>query len=404
MTAADRLVVADDARARAFEPFALSRPIGSLRAGALRITERWERVAGLAPALHLAAAHHDDFAEPGARSVLTAPTLPAGTLVASARCAPSIGARLQGADVVRCAGRVGAVRLATSADRETLESGDALERLAGDRAAETVDGWWLDEVWDLVRHLNAMLEADIPVLGAQIERERAPEGVIVIGDRSRIWIERGATIEPGACLDAAVGPILIRRQATIQTYTRLAGPAVVGEHSTIAGDRLGSVAIGEWCKARGEMSSTVMLAWANKGHDGFVGHSYLGSWVNLGAGTVTSNLKNTYGQVALWTPAGVRPTGMQFLGTLFGDHVKTGIGLRLTTGTILGTAANVFDRMPPKVVEPFAWGSGAPYGSFEVERSLAVAERMMARRAVTLDERGRRHLRAVHAARWQAPA
>ena len=95
---------------------------------------------------------------------------------------------------------------------------------------------------------------------------------------------------------------------------------------------------------------------ANKGHDGFVGHSVLGRWVNLGAGTTTSNLKNTYGTVALWTPGGVADTGLQFLGTLFGDHVKTGIGLRLTTGCVLGAGANVVDRMPPKAVAPFAWG------------------------------------------------
>src|SRR5204863_9771343 len=101
--------------------------------------------------------------------------------------------------------------------------------------------------------------------------------------------------------------------------------------------------------------------YANKGHEGFVGHSYLGKWVNLGAGTTTSNLKNTYGTVSLWTPSGTRNTGLQFLGTLFGDHVKTGIGLRLSTGTVIGTGANVYDAMPPKAVAPFAWGSGAPY-------------------------------------------
>ena len=78
-----------------------------------------------------------------------------------------------------------------------------------------------------------------------------------------------------------------------------------------------------------------------KGHEGFVGHSYLGRWVNLGAGTTTSNLKNTYGSVALWTPDGVRDTGLQFLGTLFGDHAKTGIGLTLTTPVPLKAVSSV---------------------------------------------------------------
>ena len=110
----------------------------------------------------------------------------------------------------------------------------------------------------------------------------------------------------------------------------------------------------------------------------------LGRWVNLGAGTITSNLKNTYGTVTIWTPDGIRDTGLQFLGTMFGDHVKTGIGLRLTTGCVLGTAANVFDTMPPKVVAPFSWGGQFPYESFDCNKFIQTAARMMARRAVTL--------------------
>ena len=144
----------------------------------------------------------------------------------------------------------------------------------------------------------------------------------------------------------------------------------------------------------------MFAGYANKGHDGFVGHSYVGRWVNLGAGTITSNFKNTYGNVALWTPAGVRDTGMQFLGTLFGDHVKTGIGLRLTTGTVLGAGANVYGEMPPKVVAPFSWGDAPPYASYRADKFLETAARMMSRRHVELTERAGRHLAAIHAGRW----
>ncbi len=91
---------------------------------------------------------------------------------------------------------------------------------------------------------------------------------------------------------------------------------------------------------------------------------------------------------------------MQFLGTLFGDHVKTGIGLRLTTGTVLGAGANVYDRMPPKVVAPFSWGAGPPYSTYRVDKFLETARRMMARRHVTLSDRLRGHLAAAHTHRW----
>jgi UDP-N-acetylglucosamine diphosphorylase/glucosamine-1-phosphate N-acetyltransferase len=189
--------------------------------------------------------------------------------------------------------------------------------------------------------------------------------------------------------------------STVHAFTRLVGPCYIGRHSTVLGDRIGISSIGDHCKVRGEMSNTIMLGYANKGHDGFVGHSYMGRWVNLGAGTITSNLKNTYGPVTLWTPSGLRDTKMQFLGTLFGDHAKTGIGTCLTTGTVLGAGANVYGvQAPPKAVPPFAWGSAPPYGVYRLDKFLEVAERVMARRQVNLTDRARQQLAASHRARW----
>jgi hypothetical protein len=104
--------------------------------------------------------------------------------------------------------------------------------------------------------------------------------------------------------------------------------------------------------------------------------------------------------VSLWTPQGVRDTGLTFLGTMFGDHVKTGIGLRLTTGTVLGAGANVYGSMPPKVVAPFSWGEGPPYATYRADKFMETAERMMGRRQRQLSDRARRHLGSVYDARW----
>jgi UDP-N-acetylglucosamine diphosphorylase/glucosamine-1-phosphate N-acetyltransferase len=191
----------------------------------------------------------------------------------------------------------------------------------------------------------------------------------------------------------------------VQSFTRVQGPTWIGPHTIVGGDKIIVCAIGDHCKVHGEVGNSVFLGHANKAHDGFLGHSYLGRWVNLGANTVTSNLKNTYGHVALWTPGGIRTTDLQFLGTLFGDHVKTGIGLTLTTGCVIGAGSQLYgSQMPPKVVPPFSWGDTAPYQTFELEKFLVVAERVMARRHVTLDERGRRYLRQLFETRWQADA
>jgi len=142
---------------------------------------------------------------------------------------------------------------------------------------------------------------------------------------------------------------------------------------------------------------SIVMGPTNKSHDGFVGHSYLGRWVNLGAGTITSNLKNTYGPVQLWTPDGLRDTGETFLGSFMGDYARTGIGTRLTTGSVIGAGANVFSTgVAPKVVPPFAWGGEEPFAIFALAKFLDVAERQMARRTVPLSKAARRYLAAAH--------
>jgi len=192
--------------------------------------------------------------------------------------------------------------------------------------------------------------------------------------------------------------VLVRRGAQVRAFTRLVGPCAVLENASVLGDRVSACSIGEGSVIRGEISETVVLGHSNKGHEGFVGHSYLGRWVNLGAGTITSNLKNTYGPVQLWTPAGIRDTGASKLGSMIGDHAKTGIGTRLTTGTVIGAGANVFgSEMPPKYVPPFSWVDGKQMTEYRLPKFLEIATRAMARRSVTLSERARRQLSASHA-------
>jgi UDP-N-acetylglucosamine diphosphorylase/glucosamine-1-phosphate N-acetyltransferase len=391
----------DDARARSFEPFALTRPAGELRAGALLVRERWTRALGAPVAGHLTSAHLAGFEEPGAASVIEGGTIPAGAWVANARYLPALD-RLPVEDALLTDERVVAVRLREALPAAEFSDGDV--DLASLVPADGVrrrlsHGWWADEVWDYLRHLVPMLEHDLPVLGAAMPGS-LPPGAIRVGAHP-IFIEDGAHVEPSVCFDATAGPILLRAGSHVQAFTRLVGPLYVGAGSTLTTDRIAASSIGDVCKVHGELSNTIFIGHANKGHDGFVGHSILGRWVNLGAGTITSNLKNTYGTVQLWTPDGVRETGQQFLGTLFGDHAKTGIGLRLTTGTVLGAGANVYgSEMPPKAVAPFSWGEAGAFSEYRPDKFVDVVERMMARRHVTLSARARGQLLASFAARW----
>ena len=413
----------DDAVARQFEPFATSRPLGEGRAGALLVRERWEMALGVGTVGFISAAHLRGFSEFAAPPCLNGTTLDADSWLVNTRALPFLDGPapeiLRSAVVITIAGRVAARRVdATTSDARTvhaladgshvLEHDRALPDGTGDEAeAVELDGVWLNEVWDLIGTLQPLLLRDIPALAATIPTHELRAGVTPVQVRGGhpVYVEEGAAIEPMSLFDTSAGPVLLRRGSQVQAFTRVVGPCYVGRDSVVTADRIAGSSIGESCRVHGELSASIFVGHANKGHDGFVGHSVLGRWVNLGAGTITSNLKNTYGTVALWTPEGVRDSGLQFLGTMFGDHVKTGIGLRLTTGCVLGAGANVFDTMPPKAVAPFSWGAGAPYASFEAAKFVQTADRMMARRHVVLAERDRAwwaDVQAVSAAdtRW----
>jgi UDP-N-acetylglucosamine diphosphorylase/glucosamine-1-phosphate N-acetyltransferase len=380
------LVFLDDAIARRFDPFTLTRPVCELRAGALLIRERWVQATGMRAAGFVASAHLADFDEPWAEGLAAARgILRKGTVLVNSRCAVSL-APAPASDVWICGGRVAAVRLARDADASETAS-QALETYAtpnGKRAE--VQGWWLDHVWDLIGHLGAMLGADIARL-ARPDHAMRGDGILRSGTHD-VFVEPGAEVEKQVYFDCAAGPVLLRRGAHVQAFTRLVGPLVIGNESQVGGDKIAGSSIGDVCKVHGEVNASVFLGHGNKGHDGFLGHSYLGRWVNLGAGTITSNLKNNYGSVELWTPDGEQDCGMQFLGTFFGDHAKTGIGTPLNTGTLIGAGANVFgSNMPPKMVSPFAWGDQPPYSTYRIDKFLEAAKRMMARRQVELSER-----------------
>lgn len=400
------MIFYDDTKARLFEPFATSRPLSEMRVGALLQRQRWQHILGTTPTGTISSPHLNGFEELDAPAHHTG-EVPAGVWLVNSRAVPSLVVAHSTATVLTIEHRVAAVRLASAVSQDQLHDPQfALEDvLPGTGAMANIPGVWLDDVWDIVAHLQALLASDIPALAeSRPAKPFTQDGVTILGGHG-VFVEDGVVVEPHVVFDTSIGPVFLSHGASVQAFTRIVGPCYVGEHSSILGGRVAGCSIGEVCRVHGEVSCTTFVGHSNKGHDGFVGHSVLGRWVNLGAGTTTSNLKNTYGTVSLWTPEGTADTKLQFLGTLFGDHAKTGIGLRLTTGCVIGTGANVFDAMPPKSVPPFAWGSGAPYTAFAVDKFVDMVERMMARRQLLLSDAARGWWRSVHAiastdARW----
>lgn len=392
------IVLYDDAVARSFEPFATTRPLGEMRSGVLLQRERWEQVLGTSASGFVSSPHLDGFVE------FDAPPrqdgeLPVNSWLVNTRAVPMLKAVASTASVLVIENRVAAVRLAAPVPIEQLQdAGFSLEDVMPSTGSmANLSGVWLDEVWDLIGHLQMLLSEDIPLVAAAIgAAPLEPSHATILGPHA-VYAEVGANVEPFTVFDTSSGPVLLRAGAVVQSFTRIVGPCYVGRQSTVMADRIAGCSIGDVCRVHGELSSTILVGHANKGHDGFVGHSVLGRWVNLGAGTITSNLKNTYGSVSLWTPSGVRDTRLQFLGTLFGDHAKTGIGLRLTTGCVIGAGANVFNAMPPKAVAPFAWGDAAPYRVFAADKFVETAERMMGRRQIYMNDAVKSWWHQVHA-------
>jgi UDP-N-acetylglucosamine diphosphorylase/glucosamine-1-phosphate N-acetyltransferase len=374
----------------AWAPFAGVRPVAELRAGAWRIRERWE-AACQADAAAILGDHVEQFHEGDEPPVRPLGPIDGPAVVAASWFVPT-GDRIEGAHEPSASGRLrhGGVTVAWLVPAGERWNGPH-ER--GD--AQELDGLMLRGSFDLVSALERYLAEDCADLRAA-PSAGVPPGSIVFGDPTNV-IVMGAAVEPGVVFDVRHGAVVLEAGVEVRHGTRLEGPVYVGARSKILGGFIRASAFGPECRVHGEVAASVFLGYANKSHDGFVGHSVVGHWVNLGALTTTSNLKNTYGPVRLEV-AGIRiETGRQNLGTLFGDHAKTAIGTMLGTGTVISAGANVFGpATPPKYVPPFAWG-GAGDARLTSDGFLVVAERVMARRNMELTPERRRSLERTFA-------
>ena len=212
-------------------------------------------------------------------------------------------------------------------------------------------------------------------------------GVHQVRKSKEIKIGKNVKIAPGVVLDSTSGPILIGENVVIMPQATIIGPCFIGKNSVIkVGAKIyGNTSIGEYCKVGGEVEDVIFQSYSNKQHDGFLGHSFIGEWVNLGADTNNSDLKNTYGPIKLRFKGKTVNTGETFLGLICGDHTKTAINTRFNTGTVCGVAANIFTAdFPPTTIPSFSWGGGKDSKKYNIDDALETAEKVMKRRAKKL--------------------
>ncbi len=281
-----------------------------------------------------------------------------------------------------CCGRIAAARLPIGLLEPGLGQGERFEDLLERLDAPRVDlgASFLAYPWHLVEENGAALERDLAA--GPFEKHGEIHRLAALEAPEAIAIEEGARIEAHAVLDARGGPIVVRRGARVGAHTLVSGPCLIGAGSELLGGAVARSTIGPRCFIAGEVEASIWQGFGNKRHHGFVGNSVLGEWVNLGALTTTSNLKNNYGPVRVWVEGREIDSGLAKVGAFIGAHTKTGIGSLLPTGAVIGTGSNLFGggRFAPKSVPPFTWWDGERPGEHRLDAFLATARLAMARR------------------------
>jgi UDP-N-acetylglucosamine diphosphorylase / glucose-1-phosphate thymidylyltransferase / UDP-N-acetylgalactosamine diphosphorylase / glucosamine-1-phosphate N-acetyltransferase / galactosamine-1-phosphate N-acetyltransferase len=270
-----------------------------------------------------------------------------------------------------------------------------------DLAKEEIDVKVVSYPWDLIGNNGAQIIEDFNLLTGSVKGNKIKgqvyEGAYLI-NKENIFIDEGAKIKPGAVLDAEEGPIYIGKNVIVYSNATIEGPAYIGDNSKI---KIGAkiyeeTSIGPVCKVGGEVEASIIHSYSNKQHDGFLGHSYLGMWVNLGADTNNSDLKNNYGSVKVVINGEQVDSNSMFVGLTMGDHSKSAINTMFNTGTVVGVSSNIFGgSFPSKYIPSFSWGGSEALTSYDLERSIEVAKRVMNRRKIEMTEIDERLFRKI---------
>jgi UDP-N-acetylglucosamine diphosphorylase/glucosamine-1-phosphate N-acetyltransferase len=385
------LYVFDDRTADNWRPFALSRPCGDLRFGDRLLRQRLERFAGQSATATLSRSWLGQFQEPGSVPVLDRNAAPVtgDRLFLCSRFVPADESRWEkrpgsGPSLLLVGDQIAGAWLPDGVDAPDAAWFSDPAGIPG-LGEQQIDGSLLRNVWDLVSGNPERLARDLSALGTS----SLPDGVHLLGS-GPVSLGVDVGIEPGVLFDTRRGGVRLDDGVEVRAGARLTGPLHAGAGSRLLGGPFDAVSAGPRCYLRGEIEETVVLGYANKAHDGFLGHAYLGSWVNLGAMTTNSDLKNNYGPVRLGDRDGEIETGLVKLGCLIGDHVKTAIGTMLNTGTVVETGANLFgDSRPPKWVRPFAWGHSPGAPVYDQGAFIHTALHVMKRRQIEPDDRTR---------------
>jgi len=369
------LILFDDPVARGqLLPLTFTRPVASLKVGIVTIAEKWS--ARLSPDVSFGT---QPYLEKKFPRVTTSDNYWINGAICPDEAFISVIRTLKPNDAIEKDGRILAVR---TADDEVPEV------ITGKVHTYPAELTIIDQPWKIFTQNGPQIRIDFETITKGRRSWPIADKATVVYNEADVFVEEGVTMK-AAILNAETGPIYLGRNSQVQEGAIIRGPFSLGDRSIInmGGKMRGDTSIGPDCKIGGEVSNSVVYGCTNKSHDGYLGNSVLGEWCNLGADTNTSNMKNNYDVVRLWSHAKKEfvNTGLYFCGLIMGDHSKAGINTMFNTGSVVGVNSNVLSDggYPPNFIPSFAWGGENTY---DIEKALATAERAMSRRSVTMTD------------------
>lgn len=387
-----KVILFEDSQFSNLLPLSYFRPVWELRCGINQLSEKIQRLFPDHP-LHLVARQYlmDYYLDPSNCFNPTTIT-DADLLLVNGRLLPGSAHRKSLGEiplnsVVISDNSVVAWRMDKKDLASYFDQGVILtERVLSDFNCQPITADLIQYPWDLIDRCGSEIIKDAEALKLLGQHAGKIDKGSHLLDGENIHLGTGSRIMPGAVLDAENGPIWIGQNTRVMPNAVLRGPLAVGDGCLvkIAAKLYENTSIGPVCKVGGEVEGSIIQEFSNKQHDGFLGHAYLGAWINIGADTNNSDLKNNYGQISVYLNNRSIETGKRFLGLIMGDHSKTAINTMFNTGTVVGVSCNIYgEGFPPKFIPSFSWGGSSGMREFNFEKALEVAKIVMERRKIS---------------------
>ena len=353
-------------------PFTFTRPVADIRIGILTIREKWEKYLGTTTTTVTEEYLSDKFpmVEMAENVMINASFCPNEVLVEMIQFLQPNQAIVKNDEII-------AFYTTDEQEEVVFDDYDLLEI--------EEDCLQVEHTWDIFQKNDQAIRDDFELLTQDRKSQPIPSTVNVLGAEN-IFIEEGAVLN-FCTLNATTGPIYIGKDAEIMEGSVIRGPFALCDHAQVklATKIYGATTVGPHSRVGGEINNSVLFAYSNKGHDGFLGNAVLGEWCNIGADSNNSNLKNNYESVKLWNYESERfeNTGLQFCGLMMGDHSKCGINTMFNTGTVVGVAANIFGAgFPRNYIPNFTWGGAQGTQAYLPVKAFETAKIVMSRRNI----------------------